>query len=264
MGSNTSASAIEGPAAVQVLNTGAKSSVLLVCEHASNFIPESFGALGLNETARESHIAWDPGAMAVAEFMSATLDAKLVAATVSRLVYDCNRPPEDPSATPARSETFDVPGNVTLDNAARKVRETLYYAPFRDTLSDVVSASGPDCVLVTIHSFTPVYHGKPRTVEIGILHDVDTRLADAMLAQRDLRDGYVVERNSPYGAEDGVTHTLKVHGLANGLLNVMIEVRNDLIAKKSDQKRVAGILSAMVSVALADLAATKNAEANAC
>ena len=37
--------------------------------------------------------------------------------------------------------------------------------------------------VVTVHSFTPVHFGEPRAVELGILHDEDSRLADGMLAR---------------------------------------------------------------------------------
>ena len=70
------------------------SPVLIICEHASRTLPESFGDLGLSHEALSSHIAWDPGALAVARGMSASLDATLVYQRFSRLIYDCNRPPE--------------------------------------------------------------------------------------------------------------------------------------------------------------------------
>jgi predicted N-formylglutamate amidohydrolase len=57
---------------------------------------------------------------------------------------------------------------------------------------------------------------------------------------------YRICRNEPYGPEDGVTHTLKEHALANGLLNVMIEIRNDLIANKAGQEVMAGFLAGLI------------------
>ena len=95
-----------------------------------------------------------------------------------------------------------------------------------------------------MHSFTPVYFGKPRAVEIGILHDADARLADAMLAAAG--PAYRTLRNEPYGPEDGVTHTLKEHGLSNGVPNVMIEVRNDLIQDEAGQRVVADYLAGLL------------------
>ena len=105
--------------------------------------------------------------------------------------------------------------------------------------------------IVTVHSFTPIYHGKPRNVEIGILHDSDTRLADAMLAVASEFTDLNVERNEPYGPQDGVTHTLKEHGLAHGHPHVMLEIRNDLITTEAEQRQMAEMISNWLRAAMA-------------
>ena len=237
-----------GPA--RVINARAGSSLVLVCEHASNFIPPEFNGLGLSEAARASHAAWDPGALAVADGLSRRLDARLIAGGVSRLVYDCNRPPDAPDAIRAKSEVFEVPGNQNLDAAAisRRVRD--FYLPFRDAIVQAMSQV-PEPVLVTIHSFTPVYLGQPRDVDIGVLHDADSRLGDAMLTLAPARTGLRVRRNQPYGPQDGVTHTLREHAIPGGRLNVMLEIRNDLIATADQQDRMAGLLAGWIADALA-------------
>lgn len=238
---------------VALEGVAASGRVILVCEHASRLLPQSLGTLGLSEEALESHIAWDPGALAVSRLMAESLDATLVFQRFSRLVYDCNRPPESPAAMPEKSEVFEISGNVGLDQAARDARTQALYLPFRDTLSSLVKSrveAGRAPVIVTMHSFTPVYFGKPRPVEIGILHDSDARLADGMLAAAGTAGQYDIRRNEPYGPEDGVTHTLKEHGLANGVANVMIEVRNDLIQDQSGQKVVADYLTGLLLASL--------------
>jgi predicted N-formylglutamate amidohydrolase len=238
---------------VALENAVAQGPVILVCEHASRQLPASLGTLGLSAEALASHIAWDPGALAVSRLMAEQLDATLLFQRFSRLAYDCNRPPESPAAMPEKSEVFDVPGNAGLDQAARDARTQALYVPFRDTLRDLVEtriAVGRPPVIVTMHSFTPVYFGKPRDVEIGILHDADTRLADAMLATAGTDGPYTIRRNEPYGPEDGVTHTLREHGLSKSLPNVMIEVRNDLIKDVAGQKVVADYLAGLLGAAL--------------
>lgn len=231
---------------VALVNAVARGRVILVCEHASRLLPASLGTLGLSAEALASHIAWDPGALAVSRLMAERLDATLLYQRFSRLVYDCNRPPESPAAMPEKSEVFDVPGNVGLDQAARDARTRALYLPFRDKLSRLVEeriAERRAPLIVTMHSFTPVYFGKQRSVEVGILHDADTRLADAMLAVAGTDGPFAIRRNEPYGPQDGVTHTLKEHGLANGLPNVMIEVRNDLIQDEAGQRVMADYLA---------------------
>ncbi len=122
---------------VELANAAGKAGLLLVCEHASNHIPDGFSKLGLDDEALKSHVAWDPGALSVAKAMSAALDAPLVATTVSRLVYDCNRAIEAKSAIPEKSETYNIPGNAGLSEEDRLARSKRYYQPFRKALTDI-------------------------------------------------------------------------------------------------------------------------------
>ena len=245
-------------AAFEIMNASAAGPAVIVCEHASNHIPDKYDGLGLDRMARDSHVAWDPGAEGVAQRLADALDAPMIAGRISRLVYDCNRPPEAPSAIPARSAGIDVPGNAGLTAEARAARIGEVYAPFTRALDDLIEQrrrAGTPFALITLHSFTPVWQGVPRAVEIGILHDADHRLADAMLAEPG--PGRAVMRNAPYGPEDGVTHTLRRHGLDKALPNVMIEIRNDLIASAAEQAQVAAELLSMLRPALARIGVTE-------
>ena len=245
--------------AVEVINGQGQGPWLLVCEHASNLIPPEFDGLGLDASARQSHIAWDLGALALARALSALLDAPLVAQRFSRLLYDCNRPPEAPSSIPAASEAYTIPGNAGLTDEARAERVARFYAPFRACLARIIAervAAGSPPVLVTVHSFTPVYLSKPRATGLGVLHDTDHRLADALLETLPSRPGLKIERNRPYGPADGVTHTLIEHGVRNRLLNVMLEIRNDLIAENAEQTAMATWLAKGLTVALTKLEQT--------
>ncbi|MEQ8441412.1 MAG: N-formylglutamate amidohydrolase [Alphaproteobacteria bacterium] len=226
---------------------------VFICEHATNRLPEEFGDMGLSASDLESHIAWDPGAADLARYLSERFDAPLVTAGVSRLLYDCNRPPDHPGAVPARSEATDIPANTDLDAKSLAARADRIYHPFRNAAEDLINerlARRLNCAVITIHSFTPVYLGKVRPVEIGVLHDKDTRLADAMLTDRASDAGFRFERNQPYGPEDGVTHSLKIYGVERGLPNVMIEVRNDLLSDADRAQRVAIALEEKIRAAL--------------
>lgn len=242
---------------VDLRNSEAAGKFLLVCEHASNSIPTEFGTLGLDPTAREAHIAWDPGAIGLARALSDLLDSPLVAATTSRLVYDCNRPPDSPGAYAGRSEIFEVPGNLDLDADGRIVRTEKVYLPFQAALTRQLArmlARGQRPVLVTVHSFTPVWFGQFREVEFGIIHDIDSSFAEALLdVARELP--LRVEMNQPYSAADGVAHTLKLHATPHGLPHAMLEIRNDLLADEAAQQAMAGHLASALSRALRAMSA---------
>ncbi|MFV2051790.1 N-formylglutamate amidohydrolase [Aliiroseovarius sp. YM-037] len=245
----------------ELVNPNGAGPVVLICEHASNAIPAELDGLGLDEDARASHIAWDPGARELSIMLSEALDAPLVCGCVSRLVYDCNRPPDASSAMPETSEATNIPGNLGMSPADRVNRIASVYEPFCDAVQQVLSArktAGRPTAVVTIHSFTPVYFGKPRAVEIGILHDDDRTLADAMLARAGTVAPRDVRRNTPYGPEDGVTHSLRIYGLANTLPNVMIEARNDLLSTPEGTADIAQEILAMLVPALSDIGLTQS------
>jgi len=223
-------SADESP--VQLVRPDAIGPFVFVCEHASNRIPASYNNLGVNEAVRMSHAAWDIGALELSQNLSQRFDSPLIASTVSRLVYDCNRAPDSATAIVERSEDDIVPANLDLSDEQRRQRVSSVYQPFADQLSALLehrSVQSTETILVTVHSFTPSLRGQSRQVQIGVLHDADSRFADDMLGIAKQQSRYVVERNQPYGPDDDVTHTLTKHALPRGLRNVMLEVRNDLL-----------------------------------
>lgn len=233
-----------------VYNASGQHPIVLVCEHASAYMPEEYNHLGLHKSLLRSHIAWDPGAMAVATYLADHFDSPLVHSKASRLLYDCNRPPEADSAVTTHSEQHTIPGNAGLTQLERNERATRFYQPFKTCLQNTIKACNHEPVIVTMHSFTPIYNGQVRKTELGVLHDSDARLADALLA---CAKGLQAERNQPYGPKDGVTHTLQEHAVPNGYLNAMLEVRNDLIRTDTQQKNIAMALADWICKALSAL-----------
>jgi predicted N-formylglutamate amidohydrolase len=245
------AQALAFPAVVE--GAFARGRIVLVCEHATNHIPTAWGTLGLDEAQRRAHIAWDPGALGLARGLAALLDAPLVHAQVSRLVYDCNRAPDQTGAMPARSEVHEIPGNAALSADERARRTEAVYLPFHDTLHRLLMrriAAGLAPVVVTVHSFTPVYFGQPRRVEFGVIHDADPRLAEAILTEARMQTPLRAELNAPYSAADDVTHTLRLQATPYGLPNAMLEVRNDLIATPRTEAAMAETLAPVLRDAL--------------
>ena len=140
---------------------------------------------------------------------------------------------------PILGELTRIPGNEGLSHGDRLSRIESIYRPFHAAVSrvlDVRAAEREPAVLVTIHSFTPVFKGNRRNLHLGILHDRDSRFADLMLTLFGRTSDIVVRRNEPYGPQDGVCHTLNLHAGTRGLLNAMIEIRNDLIATEKGQQ----------------------------
>jgi predicted N-formylglutamate amidohydrolase len=231
-----------------------RSPILLLCDHASNFIPDIFGALGLTQDSLASHFAWDPGAAGVTRHISALLDCPAILASASRLLIDCNRDPGDWDSIVEMGEATPIPGNVGLSPAQRAARAVAYHTPFHDCIDAArIAGAGWLKAMVSIHSFTPVYRGEQRPWQIGLVHNQDHRIAHS-LAQRLRADrGLTIGDNEPYGPGDGVYYTLTRHAERHGLAALMIEIRNDLVATEAGQSAWAQRLAPMLLDAVGSL-----------
>ncbi len=236
--------------AVRTTNRKGRSPIVFICDHASNFIPDRFGTLGVERGELARHIAWDPGAAPVAQRMAEALDATLIESRMSRLVIDCNRPLDAPDLIPAVSETTAIPGNARLSPDERAERIALAYEPFHAEIENVIAerlAAGLETRLVSVHSFTPVYKRVARPWHIGIIHDDDRRLAVPLIAALHSLNGVTVGVNEPYSPADRVYHTLERHARSRGLACAMIEIRNDEISTMAGQRKWADLLTGIFS-----------------
>jgi len=221
-------------------NAAGRSPFLLTSDHYGRLLPKKLGDLGLPDSERARHIAWDVGIAGVAEALADRLDAHLVAQRYSRLVIDCNRPPGAASSIPVLSEATAIPGNEGLsqDDAALRRREI--FDPYHRRIDEIIDARAHDArptVLLSLHSFTPVYAGVARPWHIGTLYHRDTQLPPLMLSALRAEGDLVVGDNEPYAVSDITDYTIPVHGEARGLVNTGIEIRQDLIADQSGQRQ---------------------------
>ena len=222
--------------------------LILVCEHASRYIPDALNNLGLDDTAAREHIAWDIGALELAEQLSEKIGATLLSANYSRLLIDLNRPRHAPDSIPAQSEIYQVPGNRELDEATREYRRQCLFKPFHTRLQQLIDerlADGRPVRVVGIHSFTPVYYGQPRELEVGVLFGQAKAYAQRLLDGLD-RHPLKVAGNQPYKIDPLGDMTVPVHGDARGLESVLIEVRNDLLRNPEAVTRWANYLAPLL------------------
>jgi len=216
------------PPTVERVNIDGGSGVVLVCDHASNRVPQRLGDLGLDALQLADHIGWDPGAAEVARRLSAQLNAPLVLSGYSRLVIDCNRPLSSPSSMPERSADVLIPGNQGLTPPAREARIEALFRPYHQAIDDLLNGrSQRPTLLLSIHSFTPILNGQARPWHVGISHGRDRRLAALLLGALAQEGQLTLGDNQPYSIEAGMDYTVPVHGDGRGLPSVMIEIRQD-------------------------------------
>ena len=247
------------PPVLEFNETGS-SPYLFTCDHYGRIIPRALGDLGVPESELERHIAWDIGIAGVAEQLADHLGAHLIAQRYSRLVIDCNRPPGAASSIPLISEASAIPGNEGLPPESKEVRRHEIFDPYHQRINDVIDARlhrGQPTVLVSLHSFTPVYAGVERPWHIATLYHRDRTLPPLLLQHLRAEGDLVVGDNEPYAVSDATDYTIPVHGEMRGLINTGIEIRQDLIGDQSGQHQYADRLARI----LGEIAETLRKEA---
>lgn len=237
--------------AVEEVNAGGSSRVLLLCDHATAIVPPEVagGDLGIPAADMGRHIACDIGARGVTLALAALLDAPAILTRFSRLVIDPNRGEDDPTLVMRLYDGTIVPANRTVDAAEVERRLAAWHRPYHRAIGrriDAMAAAGREPALVAVHSFTPRLRGRaPRPWHLGILWHRDGRIALPLMAR--LRAaGWCVGDNEPYSGElEG--DTMSRHGTGRGLPHVLIEIRQDLIATPADERLWAGRLAPILT-----------------
>lgn len=223
--------------------------IVLLCDHAGNVLPPQYGTLGLPPEQLARHIGYDIGAAPVTRALAEALGAPAVMTRYSRLLIDPNRGEDDPTLIMRLSDGAVIPGNRRLDEAERERRIRLYYQPYHRAIEAVIERCLPcgvtPCVL-SIHSFTESWKDKARPWHVGVLWDGDKRLAGPLLEAFYAEGDLIVGDNEPYSGQlEG--DCLWQHATRRGLVNALIEVRQDLIRDAAGQAAWAARLARIVT-----------------
>ncbi|HEX9463294.1 MAG TPA: N-formylglutamate amidohydrolase [Alphaproteobacteria bacterium] len=244
----------DDPPPVEIFNDGGASPLLVVCDHAGRRLPQRLGNLGLDAASFDRHIAWDIGAAEVARCLALRLDAPLVMSVYSRLVADVNRRPDDPTCIPEDSDGTVVPGNRALSSADRASRIGALHEPYHAAIASRLAAFRPGVVpvVISIHSFTPMFKGVERPWHLGILWNRDDRLARPLMGRLRGMPGVVVGDNQPYSGQDRHGYTMPRHVEDVGIPHALIEIRQNLIDTRHGAEAWSDTLYQVLSPLTAD------------
>ena len=184
---------------------------IVTCEHASDEVPDSCAALLLpllGSVERHSVIDW--GAKQIASEMAERLSATSHMGRVCRLAVDLNRSIGNP-------QQFFGPVSQTSELLKYELLEN-YFIPFRKAVFQEIAeaiARGKQVVHVSVHSFTKMFNGSVRDVDLGILYDPQ-RPSEESIGRAWIRllkgilPDVCIRANQPYaGIEDGHTTSLR-------------------------------------------------------
>lgn len=223
--------------------------VVFTCEHASGRLPER--SWGDDAWLAETHWAVDLGIAPLTRGLVERFGSRGVLARWSRLLIDANRPLYSRTLFRDVAEGRAVRMNHDLNDGERLERIVRWWQPYHDAV-DAMVKEAPSKLLVSMHSFTPVYEGEVREVEIGVLFDDEDELAHriAGLLQP---SGYAVRMNEPYSGKGGMMFSCYKHAKQNGLPGIELEIRQDLLADPEHARRLLEVIHAAVGRAASEL-----------
>jgi predicted N-formylglutamate amidohydrolase len=212
--------------------------LIISCEHAGNEVPEEYHHLFEHKPETlQTHRGIDIGALELTNTIAETMEQEAYLHTVTRLLVDLNRSVQSP--TLFSEYTKDQP---------RSVREHIfkkYYQPHRKRIEEKVTEiidQGDRAVHIGVHTFTPVWNGREREVDIGFLYDPTRKHEDQFCRvwRKEVKDrcpGLCLKMNKPYrGTMDGLTTYLRSNHPAEGYLGIEIEVSQRFTKQKGWKK----------------------------
>jgi predicted N-formylglutamate amidohydrolase len=221
-------------------------SFIISCEHAGNEVPDEFNSLFKNANAvLTSHRGWDPGALGVAEFLAEHLQCSLHSFPITRLLIEMNRSLNSPQLFSEFSSNLQASDKLALINEL--------YHPYRHAVEEELNELQKPVVHISVHSFTPVWDGVTRDVDIGLLFDPSRKLESAFCEQwvRNLSSflpGKKIKANEPYkGTDDGFTTYLRTVFSNSAYAGIEIEINQ----KYNDTVELATIQNAVLKSLLA-------------
>jgi predicted N-formylglutamate amidohydrolase len=244
------------PAPVTVLRPDSEAPFVLVCEHASNYIPPRYCGLGLPASELFRHIAWDIGAAELTRLLSDRLSATAFLSGASRLLIDCNRPIASPTSIPEVSE-IPIPGNHGVNDGERRSRIQSWFEPFHTAIArrlDNRETGGRLSAVIGVHSFTPVLGGVVRSMHAGVLYGASARFGKAVLEDLRREQPLDVAENAPYRI-DADDWTIPFHADRLSRAGVLLEVRNNELASPQDIEAWAERISRALKVGWRTIAA---------
>ena len=238
---------IESAEAFEIV-TGANPHILLLCEHASLRLPAPWNWPQEDAWIVGTHWSVDLGARELTLELATELNTSAVLARFSRLLIDANRPPDSPTLLRDEAEGRSVHLNKNAGEDERRRRLRDYYQPYHQRIDTCLEAL-PRAVILSVHTFTPVYEGHTRSCEIGVLFNREAKLGQCF-AQELRRQGWQSALNEPYSGADGFAFSPELHGERHQRTWLELEVRQDIAADETRRAHALDAIAAAVRVTL--------------
>jgi len=221
--------------------------VVITCEHAFNVLPDEYSWTEHDKNYFvNEHWGYDIGAFDMADALAKELKCVFVHSLYSRLLIDPNRTIVADTLFRKKGDGQEVDLNKDLTYEEEQKRIKKYFLSYYEALREVSKKVNATYIIST-HSFTHMYEGQMRFLEVGVLYGNESAQFAHSIKEGLNNKGYKSEANKPY---DG----LKTQGAIQSLIfakcpvkreGITFEFRNDIL---SDRKKFLKLKEATVDV----------------
>ncbi len=206
---------------------------VLTCEHARGQLPPGIRTNAADRAVLRAHWGWDIGAWALTRETARRLATGATGGRWSRLWIDLNRPAGDPMLVREDVEGRRLSWNAGIDEREVARRYAGTHAPYHQEIDREIAhrlSHGVRPVLLAIHTYTPIWSGRKRRFDAGVLYDENRREATCLAAA--LREtGLEVRYNQPYSGKRGLMYSIDRHGRHHRLPCLELEINQALLSR---------------------------------
>ena len=219
-----------------------KGPFFFTAEHASNRIPVKISKS--DGQFLNTHWAYDIGIAPLIQQLCQKLSCSGVQTEYSRLWIDANRAPNQDGLIKTSIEGKHLSFNQRITPAEKDFRIQSFHEKYHNTISEELRKHNRSPILISLHSFTPIWNNQIRTMDIGVLFDRDEDLAYAV-AKRIEDEGFFVAMNKPYSGKNGLIYAADRHGNQENIPYVEFEFNQSILCTP---KRISFVADRMAMV----------------
>ena len=219
--------------------------MIISCEHGGFRVPPRYRRLfDGHEAVLKSHRGYDEGAAGLARTMARLCNAELAVCTMTRLLVDCNR-------SLHYRKLFSEYTRTLPDRDKQYLLDTVYQA-YRAPIVRMIgryTGEGRRVLHCSVHSFTPVWKGRVRKTDIGLLYDPvrDPEKRFCRTWKALILAAYPqwsVRRNDPYrGITDGLVTYLRRRYTPECYTGVELEVNQRHVSAGQEWRNLKHLLA---------------------
>ena len=233
--------------AFEIIGTSKPAPFLFSCEHASNFLPPSVSPSKQDQQFLQTHWAWDIGVPQLLRTLVDMTPSQVILARFSRLFIDPNRSLQRPDLIVPSIGGHSLSFNQNISKQERTERLNRYYHPYHQAFDEMVGTrckSAEPFALISFHSFTPIWNGDLRSMDIGLLYDDhndnDPHLGlVSALEENFQKQGFFTERNQPYTGQSGLMFSVQQQGQKHKVPHIELEFNQAILSSPERIQSVA-------------------------